>query len=370
MIRYIVLSDIHLGDNKNTTGNIINNLLLYFKENHKLFSKLDIIIVAGDIFHKLLMTNSDDYKLAMNWLLMLSSYCNTHKIKLRILEGTKSHDWGQGNILETINKYNMGDIDFKYIDTLHIENMHDIGLSILYVPDEYKHKASDTYTEVKALLKDNNMDKVDIAVMHGQFHYQLPMVKLESSHEEDLYHEIVKYYISVGHIHTHSVNNRILAQGSFDRLTHGQEEPKGAIYISINNITEEAEWRFIENKNALTFKTLRYLDNDEIDMDKLDKDIKSLKPGSYVRIIVNVDNPVLGNKKDIRKRYLGYNIDIETERQIKDTDSYIDILDMPHIDSFHITKDTIVELMDIEMSKYNFTTIENNIYRKELSNTI
>ena len=103
-ISYLVLSDIHLGHNINKTENIINNLQIYFKENYKEFSKLDMICIAGDVFDKLLVSSSIDFLLATEWLTELIVFCKQHDIILRILEGTPSHDRNQSKVITSIIK--------------------------------------------------------------------------------------------------------------------------------------------------------------------------------------------------------------------------------------------------------------------------
>ena len=96
----------------------------------------------------------------------------------------------------------------------------------------------------------SGLTKVDYAVMHGQFDYQLPKhITGMPRHDSQKYLDIVKHYIFIGHIHTHSVYDRIIAQGSFDRLTHGQEEPKGYV-VSI--VDDEEKISSLRNTYART----------------------------------------------------------------------------------------------------------------------
>ena len=115
-ISYLVLSDIHLGHNINTTENIINNLQLYFKDNYKEFSKLDMICIAGDVFDKLLVSSSIDFILSTEWLTELIVFCKQHDIILRILEGTPSHDRNQSKVITSIiKKLNMRIDTLKFL---------------------------------------------------------------------------------------------------------------------------------------------------------------------------------------------------------------------------------------------------------------
>ena len=367
-ISYLVLSDIHLGHNINTTENIINNLQLYFKDNYKEFSKLDMICIAGDVFDKLLVSSSIDFILSTEWLTELIVFCKQHDIILRILEGTPSHDRNQSKVITSIIKKLNIELDYKYIDTLYIEHHNRLGIDILYIPDEYKHKAEDTYKEVLELLTERKLKKVDIAFIHGQFHYQLPMVKLDSSHNMEDYLNIVKYYISVGHIHNPSVYERIIAQGSFDRLAHNEEEDKGGVMITLTE--KESSFKFVYNKNAMIFKTYRF-DKETIEeiTNILDKDLKKMKDKSNIRIISNSEEFLSSNIKDLRLRYPNINIKIEKNKN-KEENKFNIIEELPKIETFSITKDNILDLITLELNKYNLTEKEIKELKSEVINII
>lgn len=172
-INYIVLSDIHFGHKKNTTEEIIHNLNVFFglDINDFKFKNHDIIFLAGDVFDSALDYFDPDVARITHWFNSLMSACEKYNIKLRILEGTRSHDWKQSKNLIPIAKLHKG-LDFKYIEVLSIEIMEDLKLSILYVPDEWSTDSEDTYNQIEDLLKKENLKEVDIAVMHGLFDYQ------------------------------------------------------------------------------------------------------------------------------------------------------------------------------------------------------
>ena len=364
-IKYLVLSDIHLGHNLNKTENIIDNLRRYFRTYHKEFKTLNLICIAGDIFDKLLVTSSKDFILSTEWLTELIIFCKKNNIKLRILEGTPSHDWKQAKVISSIIEKLQIEIDYKYIDTLYIEKMIDWDISILYIPDEYKHKAYDTYKDVKKLLKENKLTKVDIAFIHGQFHYQLPMVQLESSHTEKEYLDIVKYYISVGHIHTHSIYERILAQGSFDRLAHNEEENKGGMLINIFK-NGDMNFQFLPNNRSLIFKTIRF-DKEDLEeiKNRLNNILKDIPEGSHIRLVSEHEEFFNKNLVTLKNLYPNYIIKIEKPKN-KETKFKL-ITETKHIDSFAITRDNIIELLDKELVKHNLSEKEIKIYKDELN---
>jgi len=368
-ITYLNLSDIHLGHEQNKTNTIIENLKKYFDVNEELFSKLDMIVITGDIFDKLLPSNSQEYMLANMWLTDLVLFCVRYNIILRVLEGTPGHDWKQAKLINgIISKLNLS-IDFKYIDTLYIEENSKLGISMLFIPDEYKSTAKETLEDVKALLKEKKLDKVDLTFIHGQFNYQLPMVKLKSSHTEEEYLKLTKYYISIGHIHKRSNLDRILAPGSFDRLAHNEEEPKGGYYITIYK--NDMEYFFIENKNAKPFLTFTY---DEVDVERIKKDIlhkvKKIPEGSHIRILIKDNDTVIKSLKAFRSEFPFLNIKIEVKKDKKRINILPEETSNVLQDTVQITKDNIKDLLSVRMEKYNLSGVENMIYEEEMSELI
>jgi DNA repair exonuclease SbcCD nuclease subunit len=303
-IRIATISDIHLGSKSNKTSKIIKNLRKCIFED-PFNRELDILFLAGDVFDRLLDLNSEVISLIDYWIKDLLIYCSTNKIKLRILEGTPSHDWNQSERFITIqNILNIPTLDIKYIKDVEIEIMEDLNLSVLYVPDEIQETAEKTLKLVKTRLKENNLDAVDIGVMHGQFEYQLPAhIKNIPRHNSSDYLEIVRKVIFIGHIHTHSTFDRIIAQGSFDRLTHGQEEKKG--YVRVELYDDNYEMFFIENKNARIYKTI---DCTGLTIEDSFIRIRQQLPeeeDSCVRIIMEKANPLSTNMTLVADKFPG-----------------------------------------------------------------
>jgi len=304
-LKYLVLSDLHLGHAKNKSRDIIFNLNIFFDDYtpKSQFTDLDIIFIAGDLFDGLLDLSSSDIHEASLWLSRLMNFCARFNIKLRILEGTPSHDWRQSKIAETIACIIKLPLDFKYINTLHIEYLEDLQSYILYMPDEWTANAELSFSQVQTLLHEMQISQVDIAIMHGLFNYQLKhIVGNIQKHNEYDYLGIVKHFINIGHIHTFSTYERIIAQGSFDRLCHGEEEPKGAVLCTISD--KEDSFSFIENKHAKIFKTIELKSNDlEVSFKKIDRVISKLPDNSHVRIKAKKDNPIYTNLDELKLKY-------------------------------------------------------------------
>lgn len=360
-IKYLVLSDIHLGHSKNKTEHIIKNLNYFFRVNHKEIVDCDIIFLSGDVFDKLLTTKSLEYRSSMAWLSNLLLFCKENDIVLRILYGTPSHDMEQISAFEEIAKKLYPEADFKYMNILSIEKIDKLGISVLYVPDEWRHKASDTFQEVQQLLKDNSLAQVDLAIMHGCFNYQMPMLKEKPfCHNESDYLDIVKYYITIGHIHNSSTYERIIAPGSFDRLAHGEEEPKGAILATITN-DGKMSFKFIPNEHSCIFKTIDYRDMLETDiLTDLKKVLRKIPNQSHIRLLVNNDNSLLKNLKEFSSNYPNIYIKFKTDSTVI---KKIDILETVEIKTLSITPDNIKDLMlkDLNLSKQELIIFEEEL---------
>lgn len=368
-LKYVVISDVHLGHRRNPTSRIIENLKA-FTDN--LPKGLDIFFIAGDLFDRLLDNSMPDGIEISLWLHHLLLYCAKHRIRLRILEGTPSHDWRQSSMIGSIRYISGVPVDVEYISALHIEKIDELGISILYVPDEWDVDPNNTYKQVKGLMHDLSLSQVDIAIMHGQFTYQIPNAPATvPRHSEDLYLGIVKHYIHIGHVHTHSYFDRIVAQGSFDRLAHGEEEPKGGVYVNIrrNDSYVDRSYTFIENPNALIFKTINVRGESLDDIvGYLDKQILRYPTGSYIRLKGKPGNATFRSFDEIKKRYALYVL----SRVGDDVDKPLATVSIDKDDDNHnqlsITPDNIVTLLaDSIKSKYNVTDAQWMFFHKCMS---
>jgi len=369
LFNYIAIGDIHFGHTNTTTEHIIESFNQWFKTYMSTILKTNAIFLEGDVFDKLLGNSSTDYILAMEWLYNLAIFCSKHKIKLRILRGTLSHDWNQLRLVEKTFLKLKTELDFKYIQTLHIEHMSDFNIDVLYVPDEYKHDASDTFKDVQALLVEKGLTSVDIAIMHGNFSYQLP-IKTVTAHDENSYLNIVKYYITINHIHTSSIFDRIIAPGSFDRLAHGEEEDKGCVHITL---FKDGSKRFSFLKNTLSkiYKTINCFDLSLDDIfSKIDKGVRKLPLNSFIRLKINSDTRLSKNVEDFTKKYEFYTFKIESEKDKGLTNgSNITDIEIP-LESFHITPENIEELLLEELRKQTLSEIELDTAIEELRRAI
>lgn len=359
-IKVATVSDIHLSNRSNPTKNIIANLSKAFPDDENT-GELDILFLAGDVFDGLINLPDENVIDIDLWICNILRICKKHNIILRVLDGTKSHDWYQSARFVELNTITKINADVKYIKDLSIEHIDKFDIDILYVPDEWSPNTLDTQEQVKALLGVKGLVQVDFSIMHGQFPHQLPQhVKKIPIHDPSFYLNITRHYVFIGHVHTHSCFDRIIAQGSFDRLSHGQEEPKGYVRAEINLDTEEKEWFFIENVGAKIYKTIKITDKLTLEesLDKIRKELKKVPDFSAVRIQANKGHPILDNKSELNKiaplmTWSTLVKDIAVEAIVVEDD----VIE----NSITISKDNILDLL---LTRLNNTSITQEVFRK------
>lgn len=319
IFKLAVASDIHLGHARNKTEEIIKNLNIAFDDNEA-FHELDMLILAGDIFDSYL-SSLEMLQIAV-WQRRLILLCKKHDVSLRILKGTPSHDWDQSVSFEYVNeKIAHLEADVKYIKDLSICYEEKFDLNFLFVPDEWSESTDETLRQVKELLKAKGLEKVDYAVMHGNFVYQIPSFVKAPKHSEEEYLNLTKELIFIGHVHTASQYDRIYAQGSFDRLSHGQEEAKG--YLRDYRYEDgHHEVTFIENKGAKLFKTIRLEEESlEDSFQKIESVVENLPEESFIRIKALDSHPILASLETLIQRYPIFHWSkeaIDTRKDIKE----------------------------------------------------
>ena len=304
-LRMAVVSDIHLGNRRNTAAEITKNLYVAFPDNAET-GQLDLIVIAGDTYDDLLSLPHDDVVEVDLWIAYMLQLCAKHDIVLRVLKGTPSHDWEQPRRFVDLENLLKTGVDLRYVRDLSIEYIEKLGVTALYVPDEWNSENDKTYEEVLGLMRAKGLDHVDYAFMHGQFEHQIPAAHKAPTHNAQNYLAIVRQLIFIGHVHIPSALDRIHAQGSFDRLFHGEEHPKGHLRAVVWP-NGEREITFVENLGAKRFVTIGCVGLTlEETLQKLDRQVGHLPDGSYVRVEANEDNPVFSNMEVLIRRYPTY----------------------------------------------------------------
>lgn len=303
-----VVSDIHLGNRRTASKFIIANLDKHIT-NDKFLSGVDILFLAGDVLDELLDMSCDEGHDIELWFARTLLLCKKHNVRLRVLEGTPSHDRMQSQRFVTLNeiheKAGVGMTDLRYVTKLEIEHMPDYGINVLYVPDKWGTSAQDALDQVHSHLAQHGIEKVDFAIMHGAFEHQLPFHDA-ATHNAQAYLAVVEKLIFVGHIHINSVFERIFAQGSFDRISHGEEKPKG-FYTATIEKDGAYDVRFVENTTAAIYKSIFVNEFEMVDaLLFLEKELSTIPEGSAVRLQAKWDSPLFANQALIKDRWPDY----------------------------------------------------------------
>jgi DNA repair exonuclease SbcCD nuclease subunit len=370
-LKFINISDIHLGNSRNTTDYILESLYIFFNELKKR-TDIDGIFFNGDLFDGPLNFSDkecQDIVLFFGYILL---WCCKNNIKVRVLKGTPSHDWNQNQWFTTIAELLQIPVDIRYIDTLSIEYFSDWDIHVLYIPDEWCPTTEMTYNQVRAIMADNNLAQVDAIMMHGQFDFQIPLhLNKIPRHISELYQSLVKYYISVGHIHTFSFLDNIIAQGSFDRIAHNEEEAKGAVEWNLYTDGTKS-FKFLENTHARIFKTIEIKTTDiEKTYRKIEKELKHIPVQSFVRLRLAKNHPLLAQFKELSVRYplIHWSKISDDEKEVKSNTLFIENT-FTRYQSLSITKDNITDLVEKRLTEKGLDTANIRKISEILGDTI
>lgn len=317
--RIASISDIHFGDRHNDTTDIIRNCeRMIFTEG--LIKRIDILFFAGDIFDRLLDLDHDNVGEIDHFFSRVCREAKHHNVKVRLLRGTFSHDNDQVERFMTIAEIVDCGVDIKYFNKPDIEYIEDFECHVLYIPDHWTPKTEDTLIEVHELLKSRGLEQVDIAIMHGHMDFQVPqgLKKAMVFHDSAAYEKIVRQVIFIGHEHKHSRKGKVFAQGSPDRLGHGQEDPKGMAYCEIvNNVC--TVW-FVENTNARIYKSV-VITGLELDtaIKHVLTTVKGLPANACVRVVGESKHPLFSNMSELSVKFPTY---VWSKKGIEEDDEF------------------------------------------------
>lgn len=293
-VKLATLSDVHLGHHVNHAYLIIANLLKAFKDDAHT-AALDIIFIAGDLYDRLLSLPHADVQVIDRWMISFLRLCVKHDILIRVLEGTPSHDWRQSERMVSLNEDHAIGAKLHYVKTLEVEYIPEIERHVLYIPDQFTDSTDKTLGLAQEALRAKGLEKVDLAIMHGHFDVQVPDIPDIPKHSAEAYLAMVNELIFIGHDHRFFIHERIIAQGSFDRLAHGEEADKGHVRAELmGDGTFKAD--FVVNEGALKFVSVDVQNlSAEESLLKIKPVANALPEGSHIRLLVDLKHPLIKN---------------------------------------------------------------------------
>lgn len=348
------ISDIHLAHPRTNTYHIIANLRKAFPDDEQT-GKLDVLFFAGDVFDRLMSLPQDEVDAIQEWIGDLLRICAKRNILVRVLEGTPSHDWRQSKQFVNVNNTLDNPANLRYVDTLSIEVIAELdNLSVLYVPDEWNADASVTWTQVQELMSIHGLDKVDVGCMHGSFDYQLP-IESTKNHNSEAYLSLVRHFIGIGHVHIRTeralsaYSSVILAQGSFDRLSHGEEAAKGH-YRACISPAGNYHW-FVENTDARIYKTLDCREQVIEETIDLLSQYEHEPDQSSFRLLIQRGGTVHHGLKDLRKRFPQFRLTTQLDELKTQEEVLLTQQQSPVVKPISITPINIKHMVSVRMTQ-------------------
>lgn len=253
-LRIISTSDWHLGNARVPALSICNRLR---ETLFPLLSQTDLLNIGGDVWDTLL-TFSNEANGIVAFIIDLLRECDKHVVVVRVLLGTYTHDRNQSTIFEVYHEKCHFKNDLRYINQVCLEEIPSLDVRILYLPDDLPYESSDACLEaVSEMMTSRGWDYVDYVFGHGYFDHMLPVHiprKPKCTFRVLQFKSFVRRYVCMGHIHQCDFTENVFYNNSFDRLAHGEELPKGFMFVE--DIGTSAKLRFIENVDATKFITI------------------------------------------------------------------------------------------------------------------
>ena len=250
MISILAISDVHLGCPRLDARNLHNRFRKYL---YPLITEdIDILFICGDFFDGSLTMSALSSLESLEIIAELKMLCRQAHCDLRVLRGTFSHDQTQPK--HFVYSEDPNGTEVRLYDSMAIEFNKKTGLNILYIPDNIA--SQDIYADINELLSKHGLESVDIMVHHGYFNHLLgPNAPVpHGSLDAERVGKFVTGCVLNGHVHHPGVYRNVISVGSFDRLTHGEETPKGFYRVDIGD-DRVYKFTFIENKDANKFLT-------------------------------------------------------------------------------------------------------------------
>jgi DNA repair exonuclease SbcCD nuclease subunit len=288
----IILADLHWGviDSRDLYNQYKKTILEYIEK----LAILDFIIICGDFYDSKLSLNSEPAKYSTKFLKELLELVYKKNSKIRIIEGTSSHDNNQMLLLNTFisdEKY-----DFKFIENVQDEYLFD-DLYVLYVPEEYMNDKDEYYKE----YFNKKYDMIfghglvnEVAFIAAKQESETTMAKAPILNCKQLL-SISKGPIFYGHIHIPQViYDKFFYVGSTTRWCFGEEEEKGFYLVSYEPENNNFLTEFIINKLSKKYDTVVidynstiFNSNEKQQIDFLIKLVDNLLK-DYLRLIINI----------------------------------------------------------------------------------
>lgn len=307
-MKLVNISDIHIG--KKDDMKLKEELEIFF-DYLKDTEDIDMITVSGDLFDRVLTANEYGTTLALEFIQRLIDLY-IPEIDIRIIKGTRSHDFNQLDILKVFKE--KAGSHFKIIEKNEVEVFN--GYKILYLPEEYPTDYDDFYKENLLGVEDKVYDfiighgMIDFIAFTGYEDDSENRVHGTPTHKADDLIRVTKGPIIFGHIHEkQEYKDKIYYTGSYSRYSFDTPSEKGFMVFDIDDDDpSKFKMTFIENTKAPTYAVL---DIDKLNLEGVDDHVKYIKE--------------LSDKYDFVKIKTGNKANLDIARALTEKDSSIKV---------------------------------------------
>ena len=307
-MKLVNISDIHIG--KKDDMKLKEELEIFF-DYLKDAEDIDMITISGDLFDRVLTANEYGTTLVLEFIQRLIDIC-VPEISIRIIKGTRSHDFNQLDILKVFKE--KAGSHFKIIEKNEVEVFN--GYRILYLPEEYPTDYDDFYKENLLGVDDKVYDfiighgMIDFIAFTGYEDDSENRVHGTPTHKADDLIRVTKGPIIFGHIHEkQEYKDKIYYTGSYSRYSFDTPSEKGFMVFDINDDDpSDFKMTFIENTEAPTYAVL---DIDKLNLEGVDDHVKYIKE--------------LASKYDFVKIKTGNKANLDIARALTEKDSSIKV---------------------------------------------
>lgn len=307
-MRLVNISDIHIG--KKDDMKLKEELEIFF-DYLKDTENIDMITISGDLFDRVLTANEYGTTLALEFIQRLIDLY-VSEIDIRIIKGTRSHDFNQLDILKVFKE--KAGSHFKIIEKNEVEVFN--GYKILYLPEEYPTDYDDFYKENLLGVEDKVYDfiighgMIDFIAFTGYEDDSENRVHGTPTHKADDLIRVTKGPIIFGHIHEkQEYKDKIYYTGSYSRYSFDTPSEKGFMVFDIDDDDpSNFKMTFIENTSAPTYAVL---DIDKLNLEGVDDHVKYIKE--------------LSDKYDFVKIKTGNKANLDIARALTEKDSSIKV---------------------------------------------
>ena len=307
-MRLVNISDIHIGKKDDM---MLKEELEIFFDYLKDTENIDMITISGDLFDRVLTANEYGTTLALEFIQRLIDLY-IPEIDIRIIKGTRSHDFNQLDILKVFKE--KAGSHFKIIEKNEVEVFN--GYKILYLPEEYPTDYDDFYKENLLGVEDKVYDfiighgMIDFIAFTGYEDDSENRVHGTPTHKADDLIRVTKGPIIFGHIHEkQEYKDKIYYTGSYSRYSFDTPSEKGFMVFDIDDDDpSKFKMTFIENTKAPTYAVL---DIDKLNLEGVDDHVKYIKE--------------LSDKYDFVKIKTGNKANLDITRALTEKDSSIKV---------------------------------------------